>query len=85
MGISALGTWYFDMWWKPSYAGAPEVFGGWTWVVCGLLVGIGTKVCLLSLLLQLFLVCHLCSFVGFFLLCAVLLAQFWNVVANIPS
>lgn len=43
MGISALGTWYFDMWWKPSYAGAPEVFGGWTWVVCGLLVGIGTK------------------------------------------
>ncbi|PUU73220.1 hypothetical protein B9Z19DRAFT_1005491 [Tuber borchii] len=43
MGISALGAWYFDTWWKPSNAGAPEIFGGWTWVICGLLVGVGTK------------------------------------------
>ena len=65
MGISALGTWYFDTWWKPSYAGAPEIFGGWTWVICGLLVGVGTKVCLFSFVCS-FLICHLWLFVGFF-------------------
>jgi len=85
MGISALGTWYFDMWWKPSYAGTPEVFGGWTWVICGLLVGVGTKVCLFSLLLRLFNLTSLFvrSWISL-LLCAMPLAQFWNVVANIP-
>ena len=45
VGLSALGTWYFDAWWMPEYGGAPEVFGSFSWVLCGLLVGAGTKVC----------------------------------------
>jgi hypothetical protein len=45
VGLSALGTWYFDAWWMPEYAGAPAVFGSFSSGLCGFLVGAGTKVC----------------------------------------
>lgn len=44
MGLSALGASTFAPRLLPKYDSVNEIFGSWTWVLAGLIVGIGAKV-----------------------------------------
>lgn len=44
MGLSALGASVFAPRLLPKYDSVNEIFGSWTWVLAGLIVGMGTKV-----------------------------------------
>lgn len=44
MGLSALGASTFTPRLLPKYDSVNEIFGSWTWVLAGLVVGMGAKV-----------------------------------------
>lgn len=44
IGLSAGFVAFFVPWLLPNYDNVVEIFGSWTWILSGLVVGMGTKV-----------------------------------------
>lgn len=44
VGLSTIGVSQFVPWLLPNYDNVVEVFGVWTWILAGVIVGMGAKV-----------------------------------------